>query len=38
MAQRNLQRAIDDAGRAIAGLEALVGGLDTKPVEMLHGS
>jgi hypothetical protein len=37
-AQRNLQRAIDDAGAAIAGLEALVGGLDAKPVEVLHGS
>ena len=39
VAHRNLQRAIDDAGTAIAGLEALLAGLDDiKAVEIAHGS
>lgn len=38
-AERNLQRAIDDAGAAIAGLEGLIARLDNfKSVEVVHGA
>jgi hypothetical protein len=36
-ARRNLQRAIDDAGTAIAGLEALLSN-EINPVEVVHGA
>lgn len=38
MADRNLERAIDDTGRAIGNLEALLARMDAKSVEVAHGS